>query len=598
MTNAYDIAELAQTLFEEAGDALFLFDPESEQILDANPMAQRLTGHGRQHLLRLQISYLFRSENQGGLVRLQNAFRKTGLFHSQEGFLLRHLEDGRWLPVNLTITRLHTDPVTLGLITARDIREQREAQLLLKKKEAELRRVLASVSDCLWSATVDPKGRWHLSFCSPVIEKITGRPAEHFLASGGRWHDVMHPDDLVRVKAVDHLVRGDGSHEQDYRLLRPDGSVRWVRDSMEAHLQGDGSVRVDGVLTDITDRKLDQESLRQSQRLIQDQFHQLQTFFQNTPIALGLLDASLRYILVNERLAQLNGHSVADHLGRSIREIIEPDLLALVEPLIRGVLETGEPMVNREFTAPTPPYSTDMRDWLVSYYPNRSTDGACTGIYAVLLDITERKRAEEKLRENEKQYRDLVETSNDLIWAVDADGCWTFVNRQAARAIYGYEPEEMLGRHFTMFTSSGQVAKDVEAFARIKAGQPHYHYETLHLRKDGTPVDLRFNAIVLRDEGGQVLGTTGTATDITAWKKAEKALRKSEERYRLLFERNLAGVVRATYEGQVPRLQRILRPHAGLCIAAGNRRPPDAKLSGTGGSSPSPRALARESRAD
>src|SRR5439155_14977422 len=117
--NAFSIAELVQTLFEEAGDALFLFHPETEQIVDTNPMAQRLSGYARQDLLRMEVTYLFRSEVQGGLHRLRQAFRNTGLFHSQDGFFLRHEKDGVWVPVNLTVTRLHAEPETLGLITAR-----------------------------------------------------------------------------------------------------------------------------------------------------------------------------------------------------------------------------------------------------------------------------------------------------------------------------------------------------------------------------------------------------------------------------------------------------------------------------------------------
>jgi len=82
--------ELSVTLFEEAGDALFLFDPETEEICDVNPMAQRLSGFARTELLRFQITYLFRSEIQGGLQRLRHAYKKTGVFHSQKRFLLRH----------------------------------------------------------------------------------------------------------------------------------------------------------------------------------------------------------------------------------------------------------------------------------------------------------------------------------------------------------------------------------------------------------------------------------------------------------------------------------------------------------------------------
>ena len=156
---ATDAAEFARALFEESGDALFLFDPDTEAVLDVNPMAQRLCGFRRRELLRHPISYLFRSESPGGLGLLRHAYRKTGLFHSQEGFFLRHQHDGAWVPVNLTVTRLHASPKTLGLITVRDVSERRAAQLAVQKSETELRRVLGSVSAYLWSAEFDAAGR-------------------------------------------------------------------------------------------------------------------------------------------------------------------------------------------------------------------------------------------------------------------------------------------------------------------------------------------------------------------------------------------------------------------------------------------------------
>src|SRR5260370_40172891 len=137
--------ELSVTLFEEAGDALFLFDPDSEDICDVNPMAQRLSGFTRAELLRLQITYMFRSEIQGGLQRLRHAYKKTGVFHSQEGFLLRHQQEEMWIPVNLAVTRLHAEPKTLRLITARDIREHPQRHAHLQRMAPALPRVFSSV---------------------------------------------------------------------------------------------------------------------------------------------------------------------------------------------------------------------------------------------------------------------------------------------------------------------------------------------------------------------------------------------------------------------------------------------------------------------
>ncbi len=135
--------ELARTLFEQSGDALFLFDPESEAVLDANPMAQRLSGLSRAELIRFPIHSLFRADTPGALDRLRDVSRKTGFFHSQEGFFLRRQGDD-WLRVNLTVTRFHVAPRILGIVSARDMSEQWAARLA-EGQLATQKRVLESV---------------------------------------------------------------------------------------------------------------------------------------------------------------------------------------------------------------------------------------------------------------------------------------------------------------------------------------------------------------------------------------------------------------------------------------------------------------------
>ena len=265
--------ELSLTLFEEAGDAPFLFDPSTEQLIDVNPTAQRLCGFSRSDLLRMEITYLFRSELQGGMHRFRSAYRKTGLFHSQEGFLLRHQQSGVWIPVNLTVTRLHSEPRTLGMVTARDVREQREMIAQLRSTEAELRRVLSSISDVIWSVEIDGSGRVLHRYFSPVVERITGRPAEFYLADPDRWFSFVHPEDRSRVESAYGRARSgySANEEHEYRLLRPDGSVRWVRDSVEVHRAADDdSLRLDGVLTDITDAQADSGDPTRERRTVPD----------------------------------------------------------------------------------------------------------------------------------------------------------------------------------------------------------------------------------------------------------------------------------------------------------------------------------------
>lgn len=154
-------------------------------------------------------------------------------------------------------------------------------------------------------------------------------------------------------------------------------------------------------------------------------------------------------------------------------------------------------------------------------------DALLEGLANTAAQVAQTAETEEALRESEEKYRHLVETSQSLIWSVDPQGRWTYLNENATRRIYGYEPGEMIGRRFTDFMTPDQAEKDLAIFEEIKAGRSWLDYETVHLRKDGSPIVMSFNAIVRCDERGEVLGTTGTASDITARKHAEEALREA-----------------------------------------------------------------------
>jgi PAS domain S-box-containing protein len=141
----------------------------------------------------------------------------------------------------------------------------------------------------------------------------------------------------------------------------------------------------------------------------------------------------------------------------------------------------------------------------------------------MVVDMTERKRAQAALEESEAKYRDLVETSQDLIWKCDTEGRFTYLNA-AWRETLGYEPDEMLGRRFADFKRPEVAARDLKTFSQILEGEPVRSYETTYLSKSGADVDLLFNAMTLLDAAGNLVGTQGTAYDITERKRAERAL--------------------------------------------------------------------------
>lgn len=151
-------------------------------------------------------------------------------------------------------------------------------------------------------------------------------------------------------------------------------------------------------------------------------------------------------------------------------------------------------------------------------------------------------QAELGLKESEKNYRDLVETSQNMIWSVNTQGCWTYVN-EAVRSIYGYEPAEMIGRHCSEFEPVEEFQQQPRILPRILAGESVFEYEAVVLAKDGIKLNLLCNAMVLYDEVGNVLGITGTATNITELKRAEAALHRSNAVLQAQKEASIDGIL-------------------------------------------------------
>lgn len=213
-------------------------------------------------------------------------------------------------------------------------------------------------------------------------------------------------------------------------------------------------------------------------------------------------------------------------------EGVHPDDRQRVNEQLATTLSRGEPFISD--------FRTLWKDGTVRHLrtqakATRDDDGRTLRLYGTCQDVTERTLALLELTASEQKYRDVVETSNELIWAVDLQGRLTFVN-QAVRDVYGYEPEELLGEVFSMLLPPERMVTDWQVFQEVLGGQRLFDYETVHLRKDGRRIDLSFNAIAMRDAEGRIIGTTGTASDITERKRQQELLRERESWFRAIFE--------------------------------------------------------------
>ena len=229
----------------------------------------------------------------------------------------------------------------------------------------------------------------------------------------------------------------------------------------------------------------------------------------------------LVFVGANPAADRILGVDNRQFIGKTIEEAFPPLAATEIPGRYRRAAAAGEPWETEQIA-----YEDTA---ILGAFSVRAFQAGPGRMAAAFFDITERKRSEEALRESQALYHDLVETAQDLIWQVDAEGRYTYLN-PAWEEVLGYRVEEMLGKRFSDFQTPAYAARDRVEFARLLDGNIVKGLETVHLAKDGRPVRLLFNAKFLTDKEGRVCGTRGTAFDVTARTQAEEALRESEAR--------------------------------------------------------------------
>jgi len=283
---------------------------------------------------------------------------------------------------------------------------------------------------------------------------------------------------------------------------------------------------------DITERKKAQLEIERVKSL-------LDTLLTRAPIGFAYFDRELRYVMINGRLAEINGLPAAAHIGKHVSEIV-PSVVPVIIAVTNEILATGQPVRNHEFAGETLAAPGVTRYWSESWYPVHDDAGAIVGFGAVVEEITERKRSEAAIRESESRLRLFIEHAPAAIAMFDNKMRYLGASRRWTEdyQILG----NILGRsHYEVFPDIPECWKEVHR--RCLAGEVLSAEEDPFRRADGSVQWLKWETRPWHGPNGLVGGILIAAEDVTNRVKAQAALAEREAVLRAVTTAARVGLV-------------------------------------------------------
>ncbi len=501
--------ERFRLLFDHAVDGILLGSPEG-LIIDANDAACALSGWPKGELLGQHISRLFTEETLAK-VPFRFDLLKEGHRVISERDMLR--KDG-----SIRRIEMHTKMMPDGTYQAivRDLTERLRQEEALRQSEESYRGLFSSVQEAIY---IQDREGCFLDV-NRGAEEMYGHPRAFFL---GRTPEIISAPGMNDLEALGGMLqRAFQGEPQRFEFwgVRANGEVF----PKEVHVYKGtyfGREVLIALAQDISERKKAEKALQDSERHYRELLDRLQEGF-------AFADTDERFVFANPAACEIFG-APEGLVGRNLKEFLDPEALALVEEQTAR-RRTGE---RGHYELPILRPDGCRRILSLGVSPWLNDEGLYLGSTGVFTDITEQMEALEALKRSERSFRDLLEKLGEGFGIVDPEERFSYAN-SAARRIFGVGSGELVGRSLREFVDDDTYRVILEQTTHRRKGETST-YEIQIQRPDGEKRQVALTASPFITEEGEFIGADGLFMDITERKRAELALRESEERYRELF---------------------------------------------------------------
>ena len=450
---------------------------------------------------------------------LKNAFLKlfrSNSLVSNHQFVLAKKE-GKWARIeNSGRKRVEKEEIKLKetLENLEEMAEERTTKLdtaynSLKESEGRLAEAqkMAHIGNWVWDIATD-KEYW-----SDELHRIFKRDPQEAAPSYNKYLNYVHLDDRDYVgNAFKGTINGK-PYEIDHRIILANGEERTVHIRAEVVFNDKNiPIQTKGIVQDITEHKKAEEKIQNLANIVESS---------NDAIVTKSLDSIITSW--NKGAEAVYGYSAEEMIGKSASILAPPNLADESAKLVE-LTKQGKKV--QHYKTIRLRKDGKLIDVSLNLSPAFDIYGKLTGVSIISRDITESKIAEEKLRESEEKYRNIVETANEGILIIDDEAIVTYANKKMAEML-GYSLEEGIGRPIWNF-----ISEEYKAIVKLNLEKRrrgiNENYELKLIHKDGSSLWVLINAKSLFDKDGKFMGSISMFTDITKRKEAEQALIKFE----------------------------------------------------------------------